>query len=58
MRTAPRDEDRLERQAKSLTPEEATHRIEALRQVYLEGYITRTGLEALTRNIKARQRQS
>lgn len=58
MGTADRSEDGSEQQEKSLTAEEATRRIDALRHVYQEGYITRTTLETIVPWIKARVRRS
>ena len=47
-----------EQQDKSLTAEEATRRIDALRHVYDEGYISRPTLETMVRWVNARVKQS
>jgi hypothetical protein len=44
---------RSDQQEKSLTAEEATRRLDALRHIYREGYITRTTFETLVRNTRA-----
>ena len=48
------EKDEPEQQEKSLTAEEATSRIDSLRHVYDDGYISGGMLEALTRSIRAR----
>ena len=59
MGTANRTEkDEPEQQEKSLTAEEATSRIDSLRHVYDEGYISRTKFETMARWIKARVKRS
>lgn len=58
MGNSDRRENGSEQQEKSLTPEEATRRIDALRHVYQEGYIARTTFETMVNWIKARVRRS
>jgi hypothetical protein len=53
MGTAARRADRLEQQEKSSTAEEAARRIDALRHVYDEGYITQTAFETMVQSIRA-----
>lgn len=44
-------------QERSLKAEEATRRVDALRHVYLEGYIAQTVFKAMVDSIRARVRR-
>jgi hypothetical protein len=58
MGAAARRADRSEQHEKSSTAEEAARRIDALRHVYDEGYITQTVLETMVQSIRARVKRS